>query len=236
MRKIIIALVSFMMGMVLFLPYRTIFTYATERIISEYNIPLTYRVDRAFLFSATYRGLSLGLSDRDISLPETTLRITPLGYLSDATVCRIHSEGIDAVIRSLKGAYVIDLRMSSFRVPSLDNVTLKGTIKIEVAREDRGTGNISVDLTDLRLPLMGSTIKLKKVSGKGSFRKGRITIEGLSIRGGQDIDIKGFLIPNHRAFENSTVNLDVVIKSNGSKTNQKIRGQLKNLLRFINIK
>ena len=43
MRKIIIALVSFMMGMVLFLPYSTIFTYATEKLQTVRKLKIFFK-------------------------------------------------------------------------------------------------------------------------------------------------------------------------------------------------
>lgn len=236
MRKLVIVIFSFFVGLILFLPYKTIFTYTTDILTSKYNIPLNYQIDNAFLFNAKYSKLQLNLHNSPVSIPDVNVNVNPIRYLFKGTLCRINTKGLQAEIKRLKDIYTMDLKIENFKSPSFKNILLNGTIHIEIENKNRQSGILMVEIEDIKIPVTGSTLTLKKVSGKGRFQKGRITVEELRIDGPPDLEITGFIIPNIRTPGNSTVNLDVIIKSNGNKIKQKVKGQLRNLLQYVKMK
>lgn len=236
MRRLVIVILSFLAGLILFLPYKTIFTYTTDMLISRYSIPMTYQINNAFLFNAKYSKLKIDLHNSSVSIPDVNVNINPIRYLFKGTICRINTKGLQAEVKKLKDVYTLDIKLENFKGPSFKDILLKGTIHFELEEKNRQSGILMVDLKDLKIPITGSTLILKRVSGKGRFQKGRITVEKLRIDGPPDLEVTGFIIPNIRSLENSTVNLDVIIKSNGNKIRQKVKGQLRNLLQYVKMK
>lgn len=236
MRRLVIVILSFLAGLILLLPYKTIFTYTTDMLISRYSIPMNYQIDNAFLFNAKYSRLQIDLRNSSVSIPDVNVNINPIRYLFKRTLCRIKTEGLQAEVKKLKDVYTIDLKLENFKNSSFKDILLKGTVHFELEGKKKQSGILMVDLKDLKIPVTGSILTLKRVSGKGRFHKGRITVEELRIDGPPDLEVTGFIIPNIRNLENSTVNLDVTIKSNGNKIRQKVKGQLRNLLQFVKMK
>lgn len=226
MKKFIIFIASFIIGLILFLPYKFLYTYATDKITTRYKIPLVYKIDKAHLFSVRYKDLKLNLPNMPLNLPPTKLSVNPIGYFTDGNFCYIHSSNIKGNIKALKNVYLFSLNINNLKDLPIKGLLLDGLLKFDVSK-DYNSGNLVVSLTKLKLPLMTGAVDINKVWGKIRFQNHRINIEELSIGKPLNIKIKGFVMPNLKRIDDSYANL--TINLHGKKS--KIKGPMKNLLK-----
>ncbi len=234
MKKILLFLASFLIGIYLFLPYDVLYSRALETLTKGSRIPLEYELSDASALKVVFSNVSIGSGKEALTLDDVVLRVTPLGYIFKGAIGYITTAG--ARIQVLKKDGLLDLvfDIKNFHNKILGNGTLTLKGHVLVGQDQVKDGKIELLVKDFKLPASGTDILLKEVSGSCDIDNGRLLIKDLTIKGPVDLSATGTVLLNYRTPEMSILDISVKYKMGALQGSQKLKGTVKSALASMN--
>ncbi len=107
MKKVLLFLASFLIGIYLFLPYDVLYSRALETLTKGNRIHLEYELSDASALKVSFSNVSIGRGKEVFALDNVTLRVTPLAYIFKGAIGYITTNG--ARVQVLKKDGLLDL-------------------------------------------------------------------------------------------------------------------------------
>ncbi|GMT47921.1 MAG: hypothetical protein IEMM0007_1487 [bacterium] len=234
MKKILLFLASFLIGIYLFLPYDVLYSRALETLTAGSRIPLEYELSDASALKVVFSNVSIGRGKEALTLDEVVLRVTPLAYIFKGAIGYITTAGARIQVLKKDGLLdlVFDIKNFHNKILGKGSLTLKGHIL--VGQDQVKDGKIELLVKNLKVPASGSDILLKEVSGSGDIDNGRLSIKDLTIKGPVDLRATGTVLLNYRTPEMSILDISVKYKMGALQGSQKLKGTVKSALASMN--
>ncbi len=225
---------SFLLGLYLWFPYRTIYSGLIDRMTTEIPLTIYYSIDHASLTGVTLKDLRLKYNGFTIKEDALSIKINPLGFLVSRDLFALKKKGLFLKIGYRKPLYYVQAVINQYKDPNLDGTTLSGSFALVV---DRKTGLLKsgvVDITAEDLKINASSLRMgfKKIILKGSIKEGIFEIKRLTAYGDINAQITGRLVQDVNNFGNSRLNLEIryqIGKQSLSTTYRARLGQLLNM-------
>ncbi|HDH01779.1 MAG TPA: hypothetical protein ENH17_01470 [Nitrospirae bacterium] len=234
MKKVLLFLVSFLLGIYLFLPYNVLYSRALETLTAGSRIPLEYELSDASALKVVFSDVSIGSGRETLTLDNVILRVTPLGYIFKGAIGYITTPGARIQVLKKDGLLdlVFDIKNFHNKILGDGSLTLKGHIL--VGQDQVKDGRIELLVKDFKIPTSGSDILLKEVSGSGDIDNGRLSIKDLTIKGPVDLNATGTVLLNFRTPEMSILDISVKYRMGALQGSQKLKGTVKSALASMN--
>jgi len=235
MKKILLFAVSFLVGLYLFLPYDLLYARALEGLTEGRRIPIGYELSDASALKAVFSEVSIGSGSRALELKDVVLRITPLEYVFKGALGHVTTGGARVQVLKKDGLFdlVFDIRDFHNKILGDGSLTLKGHLL--VGEDQVKDGKLDLLLKDFKVPVPGSDIILKEVSGSGNIDNGRLVIKDLTVKGPVDLSATGTVLLNYKAPEMSMLDISVKYKMGALQGSQRLKGTLKSALASMNV-
>ncbi len=209
--KITAFILSFLLGLYLWFPYRTVYSGVLKRLSSELPLDLQYSVEDASLTSVTLKGLTLKYSGLTLSEDSVTVRIDPFGLLSERDLIALRKKGLFLKIGYRGGLYFIDALFDDYKDPNAKGAVFNGTVSMVV---DRGTGllkdgKVDMEAQGLSINTSGVKMNFKKLILKCSVKDGVIELRRLTTQGEFNAQITGRIVQDVKDIRNSRLDLDI---------------------------
>ncbi|HEC98348.1 MAG TPA: hypothetical protein ENI58_09410 [Nitrospirae bacterium] len=234
MKKVLLFLASFLIGIYLFLPYDVLYSRALETLTKGNRIHLEYELSDASALKVSFSNVSIGRGKEVFALDNVTLRVTPLAYIFKGAIGYITTNGARVQVLKKDGLLdlVFDIRNFHNKILGDGTLTLKGHIL--VGQDQVKDGKIELLVKNFKIPASGSDILLKEVSGSGDIDNGRLLIKDLTIKGPVDLSATGTVLLNYRTPEMSILDISVKYKMGALQGSQKLKGTVKSALASMN--
>ncbi len=234
MKKVLLFLASFLIGIYLFLPYNVLYSRALETLTKGSRIPLEYELSDASALKVVFSDVSIGRGKEALTLDDVVLRVTPLAYIFKGAIGYITTKGARVQVLKKDGLLdlVFDIRNFHNKILGDGSLTLKGHIL--VGQDQVKDGKIELLVKNFKVPASGSDILLKEVSGSGDIENGRLLIKDLTIKGPVDLSATGTVLLNYRTPEMSILDISVKYKIGALQGSQKLKGTVKSALASMN--
>lgn len=234
MKKVLLFLASFLIGIYLFLPYEVLYSRALETLTRESSVPLEYELSDASALKVAFSNVSIGKGKEVLTLDDVVLRVTPLAYIFKGAIGYITTKGARVQVLKKDGLLdlVFDIKNFHNKILGDGTLTLKGHIL--VGQDQVKDGKIELLVKNFKIPAPGSDILLKEVSGSGDIDNGKLLIKDLTIKGPVDLSATGTVLLNYRTPEMSILDISVKYKMGALQGSQKLKGTVKSALASMN--
>ncbi len=234
MKKVLLFLASFLIGIYLFLPYNVLYSRALETLTKGSRIPLEYELSDASALKVVFSDVSIGRGKEALTLDDVVLRVTPLAYIFKGAIGYITTKGARVQVLKKDGLLDLVFDIKNFHNKALGNGTLTLKGHILVGQDQVKDGKIELLVKNFKVPASGSDILLKEVSGSGDIENGRLLIKDLTIKGPVDLSATGTVLLNYRTPEMSILDISVKYKIGALQGSQKLKGTVKSALASMN--
>ncbi|RMG72195.1 MAG: hypothetical protein D6710_05130 [Nitrospirae bacterium] len=231
MQRLILFVLSFLIGIYLFFPYRLFYTGLIKRLEGRLPSKIDYTVEDAYLTGLRLKNLTVRLKQGVIHEDDLLVRLNPLGLMLDRDLLALKRKGLFLKVRNSSRAYLIEGRFNKYRDPNLKGI-IDGDFSIEIGHE-RGNllgGRMELVLRDLRLP--GNNLGFDRVTLKGKIKEGVIEIERLTAEGKISAQIQGRIFQDTGDFLNSRAELSIRYRIGEGPQSTEFRGPLSRLMVF----
>ncbi len=234
MKKVLLFLASFLIGIYLFLPYDVLYSRALETLTRESSVPLEYELSDASALKVAFSNVSIGRGKEVLTLDDVVLRVTPLAYIFKGAIGYITTKGARVQVLKKDGLLdlVFDIKNFHNKILGDGSLTLKGHIL--VGQDQVKDGKIELLVKNFKVPAPGSDILLKEVSGSGDIDNGKLLIKDLTIKGPMDLSATGTVLLNYRTPEMSILDISVKYRMGALQGSQKLKGTVKSALASMN--
>ncbi|NOY39605.1 MAG: hypothetical protein GXO95_05115, partial [Nitrospirae bacterium] len=234
MKRVLLFLASFLIGIYLFLPYDVLYSRALETLTRGSSVPLEYELSDASALKVVFSNVSIGRGKETLTLDDVVLRVTPLGYIFKGSLGYITTAGARVQVLKKDGLLdlVFDIKNFHNKILGDGTLTLKGHIL--VGQDQVKDGKIELLVKNFKVPAPGSDILLKEVSGSGDIDNGKLLIKDLTIKGPMDLSATGTVLLNYRTPEMSILDISVKYKMGALQGSQKLKGTVKSALASMN--
>ncbi len=163
--------IFFLIGLIVFMPYQRIYNSTINSLLSKEKIAASYKIKRAFISHLYLNNIEIYMPDKTIKVDRCKIRLNPLGFLFNSSLAYIEVSS-----NNEHGNFKIEKDKNRYYI--------SGTFKTALLR--------SFLDSNLSAFLKGFTNK-DRLSLIVAYKKDRIEIEKLEIKGDFELVAKGYI-------------------------------------------
>ncbi|MCD5411390.1 hypothetical protein M1N42_03375 [Thermodesulfovibrionales bacterium] len=233
MKKILLFMLFFVIGLYFFLPYEILYRNALEHILKDKDVAISYEIADASATEVQFSSISIPVMGRDIVFRDVVLDITPFKYLFARNLAKIHTDGASLYISRKGDIYNLIINLDDFGHEDMGraSITLSGDISVSQERIERG--NLDMLAENIDFQFGGTNHQISSVEASVKIDEGKIYIKDFILDGPLKLKADGTVLPNHRVPQMSVFDIAIRYGYGDFEGQKKFRGTLKEVLMFF---
>lgn len=231
MKRAGLFIVSFLIGIYIWFPYRVVYTSVIDNALSNKPVRVNYTLSEVSPFKLKFKEVQAKYKGYVIKEEDLTVKINPLSVFLKRDIAAISKEGLFVRIQKHPDGYAVHMELNNYKDPNIPETVINGSLSALMDLERRLLREAKADLMlrNLSLKLNGMKVGIDEARLKADFRDGRLRIGRLIIQGPVNAQIKCEIFPDYHDLTNSKANLTIRYLIADRSFVKEFNGRLKDL-------
>ncbi len=230
--KIALFLFSFLLGLYLWFPYRTVYKGLLDNYSTKLPVVIEYTLADASLTGVVLKEINLKYHGLTIKENNLYLKLNPFALVVSRDLLAIKRKGLFIKIGYNAPDYYVEGVLDRYKDPNLGNTILNGRFSMVIDEKTGFLKDGAVDITADNLKIKASSMAMdfKRVIFKCHIRDGVVEIRRLTAHGGIDAQITGRLVQDTKNINNSKLDINIRYQIGGKNFSTRLSMRLGQLL------
>ncbi len=224
-------LISFLIGIYIWFPYRIIYTSVIDKALEGKPVKISYALSEVTPFSLRFKSIEANYKGYRLKEDDLLVKINPLSIFLQRDVAAISRDGLFIRLKKQSSGFEMFAEFNRYTDPNIPGAEVNGKLYalVDVDKDILEKADADIKVRNLRLPLSGITYKLDEIRFKGTFKNGVLEISRLMIKGPIKAQIKGRVWPDFQDILSSKAKLSLRYQIAGSNFSRNFEGRLREL-------
>jgi hypothetical protein len=212
-KKIIFIIISFLIGIVIFIPYEKVYTLLLDAQIIKYQLPITFKIKSATPLSIIFSSVCvLGKGDRanpqiPFKIDDCFLTVNPISCIINGSIALITTNNVKININKEDNLWRLNFNINDFSNQYFGDTIININGYAYLSNITKDEKKIQLNIDDVKLITQKRSILLNDIKGNFIIKNNIITIDKLKISGIVNISIDGRLIILANNLQDSQLNI-----------------------------